>query len=96
MIGVVAQITVKEGAQADFEAVARRLVEAVKANEPGCKFYDLFKVRDGDTEYMFMELFNDQAAVDAHRASEHYRTIGREMGPFLDGAPRVTRTDRVG
>jgi len=37
MLGVIAKIKVKEGQQAEFEAVAKRLVAAVNANEPGCK-----------------------------------------------------------
>ena len=35
MIGVVAQLTIKDGANAGFEEVANRLVAAVGANEPG-------------------------------------------------------------
>jgi quinol monooxygenase YgiN len=96
MIGVVAELTVNEGQQAEFEKVASELVAAVNANEPGCKLYRLFKVRDASTEYVFMEQYQDQAAVDAHRASEHFKRLGRAMGPFLNGAPRVKRMDIVG
>jgi quinol monooxygenase YgiN len=96
MIGVVAELTVNEGQQADFEKVASELVAAVNANEPGCKLYRLFKVRDASTEYVFMEQYLDQAAIDTHRASEHFKRLGRAMGPFLNGAPRVKRMDIVG
>ena len=33
--------------------------------------------------------------MDAHRGYDHFTQLGRDMGPFLDGAPRVTRMDKV-
>lgn len=95
MIGVVAQIKVKEGGQAGFEEAAKKLVAAVNANEPGCKLYELFKVQESETDYLFMEKYEDQAAVDAHRASEHFKTLGAAMGPFMDGRPVIIRTNTV-
>ena len=37
----------------------------------------------------------DAAAVEAHRGFEHFKRLGRAMGPFLDGVPVVTRMDKV-
>ncbi len=95
MIGAVAELTVKEGSQAEFEKCALELEQAVNANEPGIIFYKLFKIRDTTNKYIFMEQYADAAAVDAHRAYEHFKRLGRAMGPFLDGAPIVTRMDKV-
>lgn len=95
MIGVVAQLTIHDGKQQEFEQVATELARQVAANEPGCLLYNLFKVKDQPTEYVFMEHYKDQAATEAHRASDHFRTLGRQMGPFLNGAPRIIRTDLV-
>jgi quinol monooxygenase YgiN len=58
-------------------------------------YYKLFKVRDASNKYVFMEQYADQAAVDAHRNFDHFKRLGRAMGPFLDGAPKVTRMDKV-
>ena len=90
MLGVVAKIKVKEGMQQQFEAVAMKLVSAVRANEPGCKLYALHRSEDPLT-YVFLEQYQDQAAVEAHRASDHYKTHGREMGQFMDGRPEIQR-----
>lgn len=95
MIGVVAQLKVKSGEEKAFEEVAGKLVAAVNANEPGCKLYRLFKVRESESDYIFMEQYEDQAAVDAHRASDHFKTLGAAMGPHLDGRPVITRMDVV-
>jgi quinol monooxygenase YgiN len=96
MIGTLAILTVAEGKQAEFEAVAKELEAAVNANEPGVLLYKLFKVTGSATEYAFMEQYKDQAAVDAHRAAEHFKRLGRAMGPFLNGAPKITRMEQVG
>jgi quinol monooxygenase YgiN len=37
----------------------------------------------------------DQAAVEAHRASEHFRTLGRKLGEYMDGRPEVVRVRGV-
>jgi quinol monooxygenase YgiN len=91
---IVATIKVKAGQEAAFEAIARKLVAAVNTSEPGCMLYTLNKGDDPQT-YAFMERYRDEEAVKAHRASEHYRTYGKEMGPHLDGAPAVLRMREV-
>lgn len=95
MIGAVAELTVKDGSQAEFEKVALELEKAVNAQEPGVLYYRLFKVRDTTNKYIFMEEYLDAGAVDAHRGYEHFKRLGRAMGPFLDGAPIVTRMDKI-
>ena len=94
MIGIVAKIKVKDGMQQQFEAAAGKLVAAVRANEPGCKLYALHRSED-PLVYVFMERYVDQAATEAHRASDHFKTLGREMGPFMDGKPEILRLTEV-
>ena len=94
MLGVVATLKVKPGMEAQFEAVARELVAKVNANEPGCTLYALHRAEAPGT-YVFMERYVDQAAVDAHRAAEHFKTLGRKMGEFMDGRAEVVRLREV-
>jgi len=93
-LSVVAKIKVKDGQQAAFEAVAGKLAAAVNANEPGCLLYTLNKGDDPVT-YYFLERYKDDEAVKAHRASDHFRSLGREMGAFMDGAPEILRLNEV-
>lgn len=94
MLGTIATIKVKDGAGADFEKAASALVAAVRANEKGNLLYALFKAEEPNT-YIFMERYADQAAVEAHRNSEHFKTLGRAMGPFMDGRPEIKRMTEV-
>ena len=58
--------------------MAKELVAKVNANEPGCKLYALHHAEAPHT-YVFMERYVDQAAVEAHRASEHFRTLVNDL-----------------
>ena len=60
-IGILATIKIKEGTNAAFEAVAKNLMAAVRANEPGNSVYQFCKA--DATTYIVMEVYADQSAV---------------------------------
>ena len=88
-IGVVATIKIKEGTNEAFESVARELMAAVRANEPGNSLYQFCRSRTDPTTYVVMEIYADQAAVEAHGKSDHFRLIGAKMGPSMAGRPEI-------
>ena len=94
-IGVVATIKIKPDTNAAFEAVATELMAAVRANEPGNKVYQFCKSKTDPSSYVVLEIYADQAAVEAHGKSEHFRTIGAKMGPCMAGRPDVQYLDTV-
>jgi quinol monooxygenase YgiN len=94
VIGIVATIKVKPGTEKEFEAVAKELVAKVNAHEPGCTLYALHHAETPHT-YVFMERYAHQAAVDAHRGTEHFKSLGRKMGEYMDGRAEVMRLREV-
>ena len=92
---IVATIKAKKGQEADFQATALKLAAAVRANEPGCLMYTLDKGEDPST-FVFMERYADEEALKAHRGTEHFKTLGRAMGAFMDGPPTVLRMVELG
>ncbi len=94
MLAIVAKITVKPGLDQAFEAVAKELVTQVRAHEPGCTLYRLTRP-DTPNTYVFVECYVDQAAVEAHRASDYFKTLGRKMGEFMEGRAEVMRLSEV-
>lgn len=92
---IVATIKAKAGQEKQFEAAALQLVAAVRANEPGCLLYTLNKGDDPVT-YVIMERYADEEAVKFHRGTDHFKTLGRAMGAFMDGPPNVLRMAEVG
>lgn len=93
MIGVVATLKVKDGKQAEFEAVVKDLIAQVRANEPGNKQYVLTRKQGSTTEYVFMEQYVDAAALEAHGTSAHFKAAGPALGACLDGRPDILRLD---
>jgi quinol monooxygenase YgiN len=92
MIAVIAKLPVKPGSEAEFEAAFLEMAAAVRENEPGNHLYELCKGEDG---YTVMELYADDAALEAHRNSEHFKAGGPKLGPHLAGRPEITRLDVV-
>jgi quinol monooxygenase YgiN len=38
---------------------------------------------------------SEPGCMEAHRATEHFKTLGRKMGEFMDGRPEVLRLREV-
>jgi quinol monooxygenase YgiN len=95
MIGVVAKLKIAPDKTAEFEQVAKDLMAKVKANEPGCLTYQLYKSKKEADTYIFMEQYANQAALDAHGKTEYFRAAGPKLGPCLAGAPEIQYFDIV-
>ena len=89
-IGVIATLRVQPGKEAEFEGVFAELAPAVRANEPGNSYYKLFRTAETGV-YKVLECYDDMAAVEAHRASTHFREIGARFGPWLASVPDIER-----
>ena len=94
-IGVIAKLKIEEGKNSEFEEVFTELAAAVRANESGNNFYALHKSRTDPQLYIVLEQYVDQAALDAHGKSEHFRASGAKMGPCMGGAPEIEVMDAV-
>lgn len=88
-VGVVATLTVAEGKNADFEAAFSELMAAVEANEPGNEFYSVFRCKDNPQQYKVLERYSDQAALDAHGKSDHFKAAGPKLAPCIAAAPDI-------
>jgi quinol monooxygenase YgiN len=47
----------------------------VRANEPGCKLYHANRSTDNGDVFLLYEQYADQAALDAHRNTPHFKEI---------------------
>ena len=96
MIGVIATLRVQSGKGEAFEAVFAELASQVRANEDGNLAYQLCRSRDEADTYRVLEIYRDDEALEAHRASEHFRSAGPALGALLDGRPEIELLDAVG
>jgi quinol monooxygenase YgiN len=94
-VGIIATLKVQDGKSAEFETVLEGLSAAVRANEPGNRLYGVFKSRADANTYVVMEIYDSEDALNAHRATEHFRAGGPKLGPLLAGKPDVQYFDPI-
>ncbi len=94
-IGVIAKLAIRPDAEAEFEKTFAELAAKVQANEPGCKFYQLFKSREGQGQYVVLEHYESQEAFEAHGKSEHFRAAQPALGKCVAGPPSLTMLDEA-
>jgi len=93
--GIVATLTVAEGKNDEFEEAFSELTAAVRANEQSNEFYAVFQCRDNPQQYKVLERYVDQAAVDTHGKSDHFRASGPKLAPCMAAAPIIENMDGI-
>jgi len=93
-VGIIARLKIQPGKNKEFESIFSELQAAVRANEPGNNFYACHRT-DDENVYVVLEQYKDQAAADAHGASEHFRTIGAKLGGVMAGRPELERLTSI-
>ena len=68
---VIAEFAVKPERMADFLALALDDARCSVAHEPGCHTFDVAVDQADPNSVMFYEVYDDQAAFDAHLATPH-------------------------
>ncbi|WP_343635591.1 putative quinol monooxygenase [Roseateles sp.] len=82
--------------QGDRLREALRGLLAPTRQEPGCRDYRLFERIDEPGTFEMHEAFDDEAALEAHRATPHFRAF-EAQAPTLLGAPlRLVKLTAVG
>jgi quinol monooxygenase YgiN len=96
MIAVIATLRVQGGKAQEFETLFGQLAAQVRANESGSIAYQLCRSRTEADTYKVLEIYRDEQALEAHRASEHFRSAGPGLGTVLAGRPEIELLDAVG
>ncbi len=63
-------------------------------DEPGCHRFNVLQDASDELVYYFYEVYEDEAALDAHRAAPHY-AVWAAAADTLDGDIEITRTSTV-
>ena len=88
MIKIVSRRIIRPDCIEAFQTLARELVRASR-EEPGCLGYTLNQSRDDARVHAFIEFWADQAALDAHGASAHFRRIVPQFVALTEERPPV-------
>jgi quinol monooxygenase YgiN len=94
-ITVIAKLKVQPGKDAEFEAAAKQMIATVKESEPTTLTYILHKNTKDPTEFVYYEVYQDQAALDAHGKTDHMKAFGGKIGSLLAGRPEIAILQEV-
>lgn len=95
MMTFLAKMTVKEGREDDFVALAKQLTDAVRASEPETLAYQFFKLRDEERGYAVYEQFASEEAEQAHQNTPHFAELAPPLIDCIDGTYVRTYLDSL-
>ena len=84
MIAMITYMRVRQENVQAFEAALAEMIHNVRENEPGALHYDLFKSVDDRGTYMVIEIYRDEAAVEAHRKTDYLRASIAKTVPLVE------------
>ena len=85
---IVAKLSVKPEKAKDFIEAAKDII-AKSNTEEGCLYYQLFQDPYDSSKFIFVEEYKNQAAVDAHFATEYFNSFGPKIGDMIIGAAEI-------
>ena len=86
MITIVAKIKAKAGKEDELQKIVTDTLPKVEGEE-GTLVYRFHKNAGEPTEFLFFEVYKDQASLDSHGQTEYFKAMSRGMRDLLDGAP---------
>ncbi|HUN25032.1 MAG TPA: putative quinol monooxygenase [Steroidobacteraceae bacterium] len=89
----VVKFKVKDGKNAEFEKIFRRMEIQVRRNEPGNIYYNLYVTAKDPQTYVIIEQYRNQAAVAAHGKDAGH--LMADLRSLLDGPPQFEQLLRV-
>lgn len=78
-IGLVVEFSVSEGDAPALHAALANERDAVAAGEPGCALFEVLLWNEAGTEGAILEVYDDQAAREAHRATPWLAEVKRVL-----------------
>ena len=94
MLALWVKVRVKPEARERFLKAIEVDALGSEGDEPGCLCFNVLQDREDANVYYFMEVYRDEAALEAHRAAPHY-AVWRAAADTLDGPAQATRCQTV-
>ena len=90
MIALIVTVNIKPEHR---DAVLKGALEDARGSqhdEPGCLRFDVIQDRDDPNRFYFYEIYRDEAALEAHRQTPHFKLYFEKVQPWL-AAPSERR-----
>lgn len=92
---ITAKVYVKPGTEADFIMIARVMIENSNKEE-GCMGYMLYQDPYEKTNFIFVERYKNQAAIDAHFATPYFKEFGTKIADMTSKPMEIKIFDIAG
>jgi quinol monooxygenase YgiN len=79
---ILAKVFIKPGSEADFITAAQVMITNSNKEE-GCKGYMLYQDPFEKTNFIFVERYKNQAAIDAHFATSYFKEFGPKIANII-------------
>ena len=79
--------------RAEFRREMVANATASRTQEPGCRQFDVCESPDGSGIFLY-EIYDDEAAFQAHLATEHYRRFNSRTTPWV-AEKRIVKYARI-
>lgn len=81
----------KPGREEELQAIQRRLMQDVAANEPGCEVFEVRQVADDPSSFVWFMSFRDEAAFQRYSDAEYHVNAIPKALDCIDGDPVTTQ-----
>lgn len=94
MYVVVAEFVIDPGQLEAFMPLIRKNAQSSIRDEPGCHQFDVCVSTNAATKILLYEVYDDDAAFEAHLASQHFKEFAPAVEPMIiERSVRMFRRD---
>jgi quinol monooxygenase YgiN len=83
MRAIIAYLTAKPGKEAEFKEKMTAQAKRCLANEAGCLQFDVVQDPKNPTRFVMLEIYKDDAAIQAHQDSQHFKDFRPVVGDLI-------------
>ncbi|GAB2605025.1 putative quinol monooxygenase [Streptomyces capparidis] len=94
MIALTVSLQVVPGCRDAFLAAIERNAERSFTDEPGCRSFDVMCDLADDHHFVLHEIYDDEAAVAAHRSAPHFKAWREAAAKYVVPGSQVNTLSR--
>lgn len=92
---ITAKVFIKAGKESDFLSAAQVIIGNTRKEE-GCLGYSLYQDPVEKTNFIFVETYKNQAAIDAHFAAPYFKEFGTKTADMTARPTEIKILDIAG
>jgi quinol monooxygenase YgiN len=89
---IIARVYIKSGSEEEFITAAKTIIESSN-KEDGCLSYMLYQDPYEKTNFIFVEKYKNQAAIDFHFATEYFKEFGTTIADITSKPAEIKIID---